>query len=171
MKFSFNYILAFKLIIVLTFLFSCRSDDDELQKVDQIFNLYMKDSAGQDLLNKNKEGSFFSYSVNDALGDTDVAAVSIPLKMTSDSLYYMEYIAGAKRKTIDSISPDDRTYHSVLELQLRRTVNNVTDTINDVMEIQYHWTPSVFEISKVYYNGELKFMKEPNAPNVVTIVK
>lgn len=164
--------IVFGILVVLFALISCKRDDeDSLQKIDQIFDLYMKNSAGQDLLNGKKVGSFSSYAVNDVFGDTDNSPVSIPLKMTSDSVFYMEYIAGAKRVILDSISPSDRTYRSRLALSLRRTVNNVADTVNDVLEIQYHWTPTVFEVSKVYYNGTLRFTKQPGVPNVVTIVK
>lgn len=163
--------IVFGILIIFFTLLSCRSDEDSIQKIDQIFNLYMRNSAGQDLLNKNKAGSFSSYTMNDVLGDTDTAPVSNSLKMTSDSLFYIEYIAGAKRRTLDSVSPDNRTYHSIIALALRRTVNNVTDTINDTLEVQYRWTPSVFEVSKVYYNHDLKFTKEPNVPNIITIVK
>lgn len=152
-------------------LLSCRSDEDSLQKIDQIFNLYIKNNAGQDLLNKDIPDSYSSFSMNDVLGETDNAPVSGSLKMTSDSLYYIEYIAGAKRVTLDSLSPDDRTYHSVIALALRKTVNNVEEITNDTLEIQYHWSPSAFQVSKVYYNHELKFTKQPDVPNVVTIIK
>ncbi|MDV7696428.1 hypothetical protein N6B72_05790 [Chryseobacterium soli] len=174
MKFTLNQIFTLKLIAVLCLLFSCTRDDDSIQRIDQIMNIYIKNSAGQDLLNSNKAGSFIGYSVNDQNGTSDVAPVSIPLRMTTDSLYYMEYIAGAKRVTLDSVSPENRTYRSNMVLSLRRTINNVTDTINDTMEIQYRWTPAVFQVSKVIYNGEVKFTKEADAPNsinTVTIIK
>ncbi|KPH12038.1 hypothetical protein [Chryseobacterium sp. ERMR1:04] len=164
--------VVFGILVVLFALLSCkREDDDSIQKIDQILDLYMKNNAGQDLLNGKKAGSFSSYAVNDIFGDADNSPVSIPLKMTSDSLFYMEYITGAKRKILDSVSPENRTYYSRLALSLRRTVNNVADTVNDVVEIQYHWTPTVFEVSKVYYNGTLRFTKQPGGLNVVTIVK
>lgn len=164
--------VVFGILVVLFALLSCkREDDDSIQKIDQILDLYMKNSTGQDLLNGKKAGSFSSYAVNDIFGDADNSPVSIPLKMTSDSLFYMEYITGAKRKILDSVSPENRTYYSRLALSLRRTVNNVADTVNDVVEIQYHWTPTVFEVSKVYYNDTLRFTKQPGGPNVVTIVK
>lgn len=164
--------VVFGILVVLFAILSCKRDDeDSMQKIDQIFNLYMKNGAGQDLLNVNKAGSFSSYAVNDVLADANVAPVSIPLKMTSDSVFYMEYIAGATRKILDSVSPEDRTYYSRLAFSLRRTVNNVADTISDTLEIQYRWTPTAFEVSKVYYNDTLRFTKQPGVPNVVTIVK
>jgi len=162
--------IIFGILVVFFAFLSCRNDDDDLQKIDQILTIYMKSSSGQDLLNPNKSGSYISYTVNDVFGTTDNAPVSIPLKLSSDSLYYMEYIAGAKRITDDSLS-DTRTYRSRMALALRRTVNSVTDTINDTLDIEYRWTSSVFEVSKVYYNKQLQFTKEPGGSNVVTIVK
>lgn len=166
--------VVFGILVVLFALLSCkREDDDSIQKIDQILDLYMKNSTGQDLLNGKKAGSFSSYAVNDIFGDADNSPVSIPLKMTSDSLFYMEYITGAKRVLDSSYSNngDEKIYHSKLAFSLRRTVNNVADTVNDILEIQYRLTPTVFEVSKVYYNDTLRFTKQPGGPNVVTIVK
>jgi len=153
---------------------SCGSDDDSLQRIDQVLNIYIKNSAGQDLLNAKKTGSYSSYAVNDVFGVADVSPVSVPLKVTTDSLYYFEYLRGAKRRTLDSISPDNRTYHSKLAFALRRTENNVVITTIDSMEIKYRWTPSVFQVSEVRYNNQTVFTKAadaPNAINTITIIK
>lgn len=163
--------IFFATALVLFALLSCRSDEDSVQNIDQILNIYIKNSAGQDLLNAKKNGSFSGYNMTDIFGTVDNAPVNNTLKVTADSLYYIEYIAGARRVTLDSVSPDNRTYRSRINVSLRRTQNNVTDTINDILEIQYRWTPSVFEVSKVYYNNDLKFTKQPGSPNVVTIIK
>ncbi|GEN66951.1 MULTISPECIES: hypothetical protein [Chryseobacterium] len=166
-------------ILVMAFaLLSCKSDDESLQRIDQIMNIYMVNSAGQDLLNSKKPGSFSGYSVNDSLGDRDISPVNIPLRMRADSTFYMEYIAGAKRKRLDSVSPDNpgtgNSYYSVMTLGLRRTVNNVADTITDRLRIEYRKTPTLFQVSKVYYNDVLQFSKEadqPNSINTFTITK
>ncbi|KMQ63343.1 hypothetical protein ACM40_00535 [Chryseobacterium sp. BLS98] len=174
MKFKLNHILLFQLIALLFLTVSCGSDEDSLQRIDQILNIYIKNSAGQDLLNAKKNGSYSSYAVNDAFGATDVSPVSVPLKVTTDSLYYFEYIRGAKRMTMDSLGPDNRTYHSKMAFALRRTVNNVVETTIDSMEIRYRWTPSVFQVSEVLYNNQVVFTKAadaPNAINTVTIIK
>ncbi|WP_326981338.1 hypothetical protein VUJ46_13845 [Chryseobacterium sp. MYb264] len=164
--------VVFGILVIFFALLSCRSDDDSLQKIDQLFNLYMKNNAGQDLLNSKKSGSFTTISMNDVNGTADVAPVTFSLKMTTDSIYYIEYLAGAKRVTLDSISPEDRTYQSEIDVTLTRPLTDSTNvSIVDRLKIQYHWTPSLFEVSKVFYNDELKFTKEPNVPNVVTIVK
>jgi hypothetical protein len=165
--------ILFGALIIFFALLSCKGDDDDsLQQIDQIFDLYMKNAAGQDLLNAKKAGSFTSISMNDVNGLTDVAPVSFTLKAAADSTLYVEYIASAKRITIDSISPADRTYESRIALALTRKLTDTTSIVtNDTLKIQYRYTPSVFEVSKVYYNNVLKFTKTPNTPNVVTIVK
>jgi hypothetical protein len=160
--------IAFGILIVFFALLSCRSDEDDIQKIDQIFNLYMKNSAGQDLLNAKKAGSYSSITMNDNYGISDTAPVSFALKATADSTLYIEYIDGARRRTIDSISPEDRTYESSITLALTKNPTpTTTDLTTDVLRIQYHWTPSVFKVSKVFYNDVL----QPGVPNVVTIVK
>ncbi|MFN1218571.1 hypothetical protein ACKW6Q_16525 [Chryseobacterium kwangjuense] len=174
MKGKLNYIFIFQLIALLFVTVSCGSDDESLQRIDQVMNIYIKTTAGQDLLNAKKTGSYTAYSVNDNNGTTDVAQVSVPLKMTTDSLYYFEYIRGAKRITKDSISPDNRTYTSRMTFSLRRTVNNQEVVVQDVMDILYRWTPSVFQVAEVKYNNEVVFTKEadePNAINTITIIK
>lgn len=159
------------LVICFAFL-SCRGDDDSIQKIDQIFNLYMKNSAGQDLLNSKKEGSYSNITMNDMNGVSDTAPVNFSLKATADSTLYIEYIAGARRVTLDSISPEDRTYESKITLALTKKINETTNEVtNDTLKIQYHWSPTAFEVSKVFYNNVQVFVKEPNTPNVVTIVK
>jgi len=160
--------IAFGILIVLLALLSCRSDENDIQRIDQIFNMYMKNSAGQDLLNAKKTGSYTSIVMNDVNGLADIAPVNFALKATADSTLYIEYIDGARRVTLDSISPEDRTYESQIRLRL---INKTADTINDVLRIQYRWTPTVFEVSKVYYNDKLEFTKQPGLPNVVTITK
>ncbi|MBB6371050.1 hypothetical protein [Chryseobacterium shigense] len=174
MKLKLNHILLVKLTAILFLAVSCGSDDESLQRIDQTLNIYIKNSAGQDLLNAKKNGSYSAYAVNDVFGVTDVAPVSVPLKMTADSLYYFEYLRGAKRRTMDSLSPDNRTYHSKLAIALSRTVNNAQVITVDSMEIRYRWTPSVFQVSEVLYNNQTVFTKPadaPNAINTVTIIK
>lgn len=164
--------VIFGILVVFFALLSCRGGEDDIQKIDQIFNLYIKNSAGKDLLNSKLDSTFVSVSMNDVFGITDNAPVTFSMQKTTDTVNYIEYIAGAKRITLDSVSPENRTYHSKIALALRLSVNKVvTDTINDTLEIEYKYTPTVFEVSKVYYNKQLKFTKQPNVPNVVTIIK
>lgn len=174
MKSKLNHIVILKLIAVLFLTVSCGSDDESLQRIDQVMNFYMKNSAGQDLLNGKKTGSYTAYSVNDANGLADIAPVSIPLKMTTDSLYYFEYLRGARRVILDSVSPENKTYKSNLTFSLSRTVNSQVVTVTDAMEIRYRWTPSLFQVSEVRYNGQVVFSKAADAPNAIntfTIIK
>ncbi|PQA93592.1 hypothetical protein B0A69_11360 [Chryseobacterium shigense] len=174
MKFKPNYIFLLQLTALLFLAVSCGSDDESLQRIDQIMNFSLKNSAGQDLLNGKKAGSYTAYSVNDFNGLTDVAPVSIPLKMTTDSLYYFEYLSGARRIIKDSISPENKTYRSDLRFSFSRTVNNQVVTVTDAMEIHYRWTPSLFQVSEVLYNGQVVFSKAADAPNAIntfTIIK
>ncbi|MFC3159767.1 hypothetical protein SAMN05443633_106122 [Chryseobacterium arachidis] len=164
--------IVFGLLIVFCAFLSCRQDEDELQKIDQIINMYMQNGSGRDLFHKKKDTSYFTYSMNDVNGITDNAPVSSSLKATADSTLFIEYIAGAKRVGLDTLDPNNKTYHSVITVRLLKMLNNtILDTINDKLEIQYRWTPSLFEVSKVYYNDTLRFTKTPGSPNVVTIVK
>ncbi|PWN66915.1 hypothetical protein C1631_019550 [Chryseobacterium phosphatilyticum] len=170
--------IVFGILIVLGALLSCKSDDESLQRIDQVLNIYMKSNTNPDLLNSKKTGSFTSYFANDSLGDRNVSPVTIPLRMRPDSTFYMEYIAGAKRKRRDSTGPDNpgtgNSYYSVMALGLIKRVNDKPDTIIDRLRIEYRKTPTVFQVSKVYYNDVLQFSKEadqPNSINVVTITK
>lgn len=164
--------IVFGLLVIFCAFLSCGSDDDDLQKIDQILNIYMKNGAGRDLFHQKKDNTYFTYSLNDVNGVSDNAPVSASLKATADSTLYMEYIAGAKRVGLDTLDPNNKTYHSVITVSLIKRLNNtILDTIDDKLEIQYHMTPTVFEVSKVYYNDTLRFTKQPGSSNVVTIVK
>ncbi len=165
--------IVFGFLVVFGAFLSCRNgDEDDLQKIDQIINLYMKNGAGRDLFHKKKDTAYFTYSMNDVNGNADLAPVNSSLRATADSTLFIEYIAGAKRVGLDTIDPSNKTYHSVIALSLIKRLNNtIQDTIQDTLEIQYRWTPSVFEVSKIYYNDTLRFTKTPGASNVVTIVK
>lgn len=165
-----NIIFGF-LVIFCAFL-SCKTDDDDVQRIDQILNIYMKNGTGRDLLNNKAGVTYFTYSMNDVNGVADLAPVNTSLRATADSTLFIEYIAGARRIGLDTLNPENKTYHSVITVSLIKRLNNtILDTINDKLEVQYRMTPSVFEISKVYYNDTLRFTKQDGVPNVVTIVK
>ena len=164
--------IVFGFLVIFCAFLSCRNEDDDLQKIDQILNIYMKNGTGRDLFHKKKDTTYFTYSLNDVNGATDNAPVSASLKATADSTLYMEYIAGAKRIGLDTLDPNNKTYHSVITVSLIKHLNStILDTIDEKLEIQYRMTPTVFEVSKVYYNDTLRFTKQPGSPNVVTIVK
>lgn len=168
MKKIFLYILLVSCVVI-----SCGSDDDSLQRIDQILNIYMKSDTSPDLLNAKKSGSFTSYTVNDMLGDKDNSPVTtIPLRMRQDSVFYIEYIAGAKRRKFDSAGT---TYYSRMRVTLNQIINNTSQAVaTDILEIHYRNTPEAFQVSEVLYNTESVFSKDagtPNSINNVTIVK
>lgn len=162
----------FGILVILCAFLSCRTGDDELQNIDQILNIYMKNKSGRDLFKNKKDSTYFTYTFNDSDAGADIAPVNSSLRATADSTLFIEYIAGAKRIGIDTLNPDNKIYQSRIAVFLLKRLNNtILDTIQDELRIEYRMTPSVFEVSKVYYNDTLRFTKQPGSPNVVTIVK
>ncbi|PZU81084.1 MAG: hypothetical protein DI529_15965 [Chryseobacterium sp.] len=152
-------------------LFSCRGDEEEIQVIDQVLNLYMKNSAGQDLLNTNIDGSYSSAALYDLLNETALTSVTSSLLKDSNGVIYMEYLAGATRLLKDSVSPSQKTFESEVIIRLSKTVDEETVVDDDTIRIEYNWTPTLFQLSKLWYNDELKFTKVQGQPNIVTIVK
>ncbi|MCQ4035665.1 hypothetical protein [Kaistella montana] len=161
----------FFLSVVAFFAFlSCRSDDVEVQQIDQIIQLYI-DSAGQDMLNTNLKNGYTNIKMNDVYGITDSAPVSFNQKKDTDTINYIEYLAGAKRIAIDSTA-SNKIYESKIALSMTKKINDsVNYSINDTMVVQYNSSPQLFQVAKVWYNGELKFTKVQDQPNIVKIVK
>ena len=161
---------VFFITIIVFFAFlSCRSDEDSVQKIDQVINLYI-DSLGQDMLNSKVPGSYTNSQMNDVYGLTDNAPVSFTIKKDADTLSYIEYLAGAKRIGIDSTA-SSKTYESKVALFLTKKVNDSSKVTNDTITIQYLSTPQLFQVSKIWYNGILQFTKVDDQPNTVKIVK
>ena len=149
---------------------ACRKDDDPVQNIDQILQIYI-DSAGQDMLNTNLPGGYTNIRMNDVNGLTDAAPVNFTLKKDADTINYIEYLAGARRVGTDS-TQNVKIYESKIALILNKKINDSTmATVNDTMTLQYHATPELFQISKGWYNNVLRFTKVAGAPNVVRIVK
>ena len=161
---------VFFLTIIIFFAFlSCRSDEDSVQRIDQVINLYI-DSLGQDMLNSKVSGSYTNSRMNDVYGLTDNAPVSFTIKKDADTISYIEYLAGTKRIGIDS-SGTSKTYESKVALFLTKKVNDSNRVTNDTITIQYLSTPELFQVSKLWYNGVLQFTKVEGQPNTVKIVK
>ena len=98
----------FTLLMVFFALISCRNDESDVQKIDQIIHLYI-DSAGQDMLNSNIPGSYVNVQGNDEYGLVDSAPVNFSNKKDADTVNYLEYLAGARRIGIDSVG-DNKNY-------------------------------------------------------------
>ena len=159
----------FLLLAVFVVFLSCRSDEDSVQKIDQVINLYI-DSLGQDMLNTKLAGSYISSTMNYVYGLTDNAPISISIKKDADTINYIEYLAGAKRIAIDSTA-NSKTYESKIALNLTKKIADANRITNDTMTIQYLSTPNFFQVSKIWYNGVLQFTKVEGQPNTVKIVK
>ncbi len=159
----------FLLLAVFVAFLSCRSDEDSVQKIDQVINLYI-DSLGQDMLNTKLAGSYISSTMNDVYGLTDNAPISISIKKNADTINYIEYLAGAKRIAIDSTA-NSKMYESKIALNLTKKIADANRITNDTMTIQYLSTPNLFQVSKIWYNGVLQFTKVEGQPNTVKIVK
>lgn len=162
-------IFFLSLVVLLAFL-SCRKDDVEVQQIDQILQVYI-DSAGQDMLNSNLKGGYTNISMNDVYGITDNAPVSFNQKKDADTISYIEYVAGSRRVLVDS-SASQKIYESKIALAMTKKINDsVSFSINDTMIVQYNSSPQLFQVSKVWYNGQLKFTKVQDQLNIVKIVK
>lgn len=157
------------LVVLLAFL-SCRKDDLEVQQIDQILQVYI-DSAGQDMLNSNLKGGYTNISMNDVYGITDNAPVSFSQKKDADTISYIEYVAGSRRILVDS-SASTKIFESKIALAMTKKINDsVSFSINDTMVVQYNSSSQLFQVAKVWYNGQLKFTKVQDQPNIVKIVK
>lgn len=149
----------------------CRSNDDGVQQIDQVLNIYI-DSAGQDMLNAKISGSYQNLVLNDINGFTDIAPVSGPVQSDRDTIRYIEYVAGARRILIDSSNTDAKIYQSKISLIFtKKTSDTTTSTFNDVLTLNYVMKPDVFQIQNAWYNQKLVFTKAEGLPNIIKVSK
>lgn len=166
-----------KIFLVLTLisltLLSCGSDDDSLQKIDQLLYLYIKDPSGKDLLKPTKIGSYTGVSFTDQLAEKDNVNVNYSRKMLADSTYYLEYLAGATRQFVEDTSDGGKIYRSEIRVSLTKKISETQNDpiVQDKLEIFYRSSSTVFEVSRVLYNNQLVFTKVPDQPNVASIIK
>ncbi len=162
--------LFFIVIFCFFALISCRNDDVVVQKIDQIINLYI-DSAGQDMLNSNIKNSYSGVKFNDVYGLTDAAPVNFSLKKNSDTINFVEYLAGANRRIVGSVG-ESKTYESKIALIFTKRINDSTTAVkNDTMIIQYISKAEIFQVSRVWYNRLLAFTKVEGEANIVKVWK
>lgn len=163
-------LLFFAMVTFLAFL-SCRNDDDSVQKIDQITNLYI-DSAGQDMLNSKISGSYTNIQWNDVNGLVDNSPVNFSLKKDADTVNYIEYLAGAKRILIDSSDANAKIYQSEITFILTKKVTDSTTSIfNENLVLNYVMKPNSFRIENAWYNNKLVFTKVDGQPNIIKITK
>ena len=169
MKLRISIILSTILVLM-----SCQRDEADVQTIDQVLKLYISSAAtGQDLLNPNIQGSYSTPTLLDLLGVRDQEPISgFTFPRDADTLVYMDYPAGAIRLKNESLSNDnEQIYYSRFIIRLPRTINEIVVNDDDTIKIEYKSTPSLFQISKLWYNGELKFTKTQAGQNIVRIVK
>ncbi|MDO5616295.1 MAG: hypothetical protein Q4G16_08905 [Cruoricaptor ignavus] len=160
----------FTYLFIALALFSCRGENEsDLQKIDQILDIYIKNSAGQDLLNREVSGAYYSVELRDLGALRDRVAVSTTRGTDSDTIQYIRYIAGAERTLQDGGTDVYKIYTSAFAVQYR--TSSSAEVQEDRMTIYYEWTPQLFQIRNIDYNGTTIFTKTANLPNTITIVK
>lgn len=162
---------VYYILFILTFAtIACRGDGTEgAQKIDQQINIYIKNSAGKDLLNSKDSTNYQSVEMLDLGGVRDQISISsFTQKYDKDSVNYLEYFAGAVRNLSDSINPNQKKYRSDILLRLNKK-NTTPET--DTLTIFYDWSPELFQVSRINANGNTIFQKVAGQENKVTIVK
>ena len=165
--------IKFLLLTSVVFLFSCRKEDEnDVQKIDQVINVYLHDNSGVDLLNTNIKGGYTTVSGQDLNADKALQEISgFSVKKDKDTIAYIDYVAGAKKILLDSISPVQKRYQSDFYLNLSKIINKKTVTDADTVKVEYNWTPTLFQVSKIWYNQKLVFTKVEGQSNIIKIVK
>ena len=165
--------IKFLFLTSVVFLFSCRKEDEnDIQKIDQVINVYIHDKSGVDLLNTNLKGGFTTVSGQDLNADRALQEISgFSVKKDKDTVAYIDYTAGAVKMLTDSISPVQKKYQSDFYLNLTKTVNKNSVTDSDTVKVEYNWTPTLFQVSKIWYNQKLVFTKVEGQANIIKIVK
>ena len=168
MKFSRLIILA-----ILIFLSSCRGEDEsDLQKIDQVLNIYIKSAAGKDLLNTNIPGGFTAVRAQDLNADRALQEITgITVVKDKNAISYIDYSSGAVKILKSEIFPTQKTYQSDFYINLSKIVNKETVTDVDTVKVEYNCSPNLFQVSKVWYNNKLSFSKVEGQPNIIHIVK
>lgn len=167
---NFFKISGFSLIVLCSTL-ACRTDDAPIQEIDQTLQFFV-DSSGIDMLNKNVPFGYQNLSFNDINGTPDNAPVSINLLKSADTINYLQYVAGAKRILIDSSNLERKLYQSRIALRFTKpTPNNAVYIVDDIMIINYSFTPERFQIDNVIYNNQQVFTKTVEGENSFKIEK
>ena len=155
-------------------LFSCRGEDmNDLQKIDQVVNLYISDTNGVDLLNTENTNAYKTITLQD-LNDPNTAFKEIStfsIKKDLNNVSYIDYAGGATRVLQTTSGQYPETYQSEFYINLTKSVNDNDVTDVDTIKIQYSSEPSQFKVSKIWYNKQLAFSKVSVEPNIVKIVK
>ena len=164
-----NRYVIFCLIFVLA---SCRKNDDNDLRIDQVTRFYITDSHNKDLLNPQDSTVYTSVKMFDLNGIRDLVPItSFSVEKDDDDKHYLDYSAGATRVLTDSVSTNEKYYESsfILSLGTKRGTEIIYD--DDTVTLSYRWTPTLFQLQDVYYNRKKVFAKTAGAPNHIHIVK
>lgn len=168
MKLKFLLFGVFGLLLL-----SCRGEDvNDLQKIDQVINLYIQNANGVDLLNTENTEAYTSITLQD-LNDPNTALKpisSFSTKKDMNGVSYIDYVAGATRILQGSPGQYPETYQSEFYINLIKTVNNQSVIDVDTIKVQYSLEPTLFQVSKIWYNKQV-FNKVVGQANIVKIVK
>lgn len=161
-------------LLLILCLYACRGDDDTIQEIDQTLQIFVKNSAGEDLLHPKTPNYFFSYTIDDLGGQYSKVPLSsgYTTMVNTDSIYYIQYIAGATRNLKDSINPDLKYYTSEMSITWNKKINDsITQSTTDTLNIVYQWKPELFTIHEVFVNKTKVFDKQQGKNNAITITK
>ena len=165
-------ILFYSMISIL--LFSCRGEDaGDLQKIDQVVNLYISDKNGLDLLNTENATAYKTITLLD-LNDPNTAfkpITTFSIKKDAGNVSYLDYAAGATRILETTSGQYPENYQSEFYVNLTKTISDVEVTDRDTIKILYLNDPKFFKVSKIWYNNKLVFTKVSDEANIVKIVK
>ncbi len=155
-------------------LFSCRGEEvSDLQKIDQVVNLYISDKNGIDLLNTEDTIAYKTIALLD-LNDPKTALKPIStfsIKKDVTNISYLDYAAGATRLLKSNAGQYPENYQSEFYINLTKSVNEKDITDRDTIKIQYSAELKLFKVSKIWYNNNLVFTKVSDEANIVKIVK
>lgn len=160
------FLIIFSLISIL----SCRGDGlEHAQRIDQILHVYIQNAQGQDLLNKQIAGAYNSVEFKDLSAQYDRVSVNTTARIDDKQKHFLEYVAGATRVLQPNATDASRVYKSTIAIQYRLTA---TSPIQEgILEIFYSWTPTLFQVSSIYYNQKLIFQKSEGQTNIITIIR
>ncbi len=151
------------------FLFACRGEDSySSQKIDQVVQIYLKNSLGEDLLDPMLQPAPYSVSFIDL--DAERAGVSVSTQKKQDSTkgFYLEYVAGATR--VEEAFPGvDLGYRSSLQM-ISRDGNNSAEEI-DTLIFRYSSSPEEFSIEQIFLNDTLLFQKAGQTINQIVLTR
>ena len=164
----------FGVLMIGLLIVACRNNnDDQLQNIDQTLDFYIQNAAGKDML---VPGDSTGYAGNISLLDLNAAQYQKPITGQTfaadptSGKNFMQYIGGATKLVLDSTSPKQKTYKSDFLILTKTGLNKAVADTNTI-HITYSWTPSLFQVSTVSYNGNLLFSKIQGQPNNVVITK